>query len=91
MSAAGSEEEDDKALETLKFNFNIESLGLVLYNNHPTQVSFSLGFPLTEAQSHLPLTVVTSSDHWLQFAFHSKSAEPLQDQLLRILYHSGIS
>ncbi|XP_075873846.1 intermembrane lipid transfer protein VPS13C isoform X3 [Nelusetta ayraudi] len=37
MSAAGSEEEDDIALETLKFNFNIESLGLVLYNNQPTQ------------------------------------------------------
>lgn len=45
MSAAGSEgKDDDKALETLKFNFNIESLGLVLYNNAPTQVSFSLGF-----------------------------------------------
>lgn len=89
MSAAGSEEEDDIALETLKFNFNIESLGLVLYNNQPTQVSFSLGLPLTEAQSHLPLTVVTSSDHWLQFAFRSKSAEPLQDQLLRVLLPLG--
>lgn len=64
MSAAGREgEDDDKALETLKFNFNIESLGLVLYNNHPTQVSFLLGFLLTEAQPHphLPLTVMTPS------------------------------
>lgn len=57
MSAAGSEEDDDdKALETLKFNFNIESLGLVLYNNHPAQVSFLLGFLPAEAQSHLRRT-----------------------------------
>lgn len=34
-----SEEEEDGALETMKFNFNIESLGLVLYNNDPIQVS----------------------------------------------------
>lgn len=63
MSAAGREgEDDDKALETLKFNFNIESLGLVLYNNHPTQVSFLLGF-LTDAQPHphLHLTVMAHS------------------------------
>lgn len=62
MSAAGSEgEDDDKALETVKFNFNIESLGLVLYNNHPTQVSFSLGFLCTHAQPHphLPPTVAS--------------------------------
>lgn len=54
-STGGSEEEDDEALETLKFNFNIESLGLVLYNNIPKQVSgtrsrsrrrFSAGFLL---------------------------------------------
>lgn len=66
MSAVGSEgESEDKALETLKFTFNIESLGLVLYNNHPTQVSFSLGFLLTEAQPypHLPLTVMTPPAH----------------------------
>ncbi|XP_073320353.1 intermembrane lipid transfer protein VPS13C isoform X2 [Pagrus major] len=34
-----SEEEEDGALETMKFNFNIESLGLVLYNNDPNQPS----------------------------------------------------
>ncbi|XP_054866363.1 intermembrane lipid transfer protein VPS13C isoform X4 [Amphiprion ocellaris] len=32
------EEEEDKGLETMKFNFNIESLGLVLYHNDPQQV-----------------------------------------------------
>lgn len=67
MPAAGSEgEDDDQALETLKFHFNIESLGLVLYNNHPTEVSFSLGFLLTKAQPHphLQLTVMTPSAHW---------------------------
>uniref|UniRef100_A0A671VQL1 Vacuolar protein sorting 13 homolog C n=1 Tax=Sparus aurata TaxID=8175 RepID=A0A671VQL1_SPAAU len=34
-----SEEEEDGALETMKFNFNIESLGLVLYSNDPIQVN----------------------------------------------------
>uniref|UniRef100_A0A671VLI5 Vacuolar protein sorting 13 homolog C n=1 Tax=Sparus aurata TaxID=8175 RepID=A0A671VLI5_SPAAU len=34
-----SEEEEDGALETMKFNFNIESLGLVLYSNDPIQPS----------------------------------------------------
>lgn len=33
------EEEGEVALETIKFNFNIESLGLVLYSNDPKQVS----------------------------------------------------
>uniref|UniRef100_A0A8C3A5N3 Vacuolar protein sorting 13 homolog C n=1 Tax=Cyclopterus lumpus TaxID=8103 RepID=A0A8C3A5N3_CYCLU len=32
-----SDEEEEEALETLKFNFNIESLGLVLYRNDPKQ------------------------------------------------------
>ncbi|XP_044053106.1 vacuolar protein sorting-associated protein 13C isoform X3 [Siniperca chuatsi] len=34
-----SDEEEDEALETMKFNFNIESLGLVLYSNDPKQPS----------------------------------------------------
>ena len=34
-----SDEEEDEALETLKFNFNIEALGLVLYGNDSKQVS----------------------------------------------------
>ncbi|XP_036950284.1 vacuolar protein sorting-associated protein 13C isoform X4 [Acanthopagrus latus] len=34
-----NEEEEDGALETMKFNFNIESLGLVLYSNDPVQPS----------------------------------------------------
>lgn len=34
-----SKEEDDEALEAVKFNFNIESLGLVLYSNDATQVN----------------------------------------------------
>ncbi|XP_067454112.1 intermembrane lipid transfer protein VPS13C isoform X1 [Thunnus thynnus] len=34
-----SDEEEDEAPETLKFNFNIESLGLVLYRNDPKQQS----------------------------------------------------
>lgn len=34
-----SAEEEDEALETMRFNFNIESLGLVLYSNDPKQVS----------------------------------------------------
>ncbi|XP_026233856.1 vacuolar protein sorting-associated protein 13C isoform X2 [Anabas testudineus] len=34
-----SKEEDDEALEAVKFNFNIESLGLVLYSNDATQPS----------------------------------------------------
>ncbi|XP_070763918.1 intermembrane lipid transfer protein VPS13C isoform X2 [Enoplosus armatus] len=34
-----SDEEEDEALETMKFNFNIESLGLVLYSNNPKQPS----------------------------------------------------
>lgn len=33
-----SDGEEEEALETLKFNFNIESLGLVLYKNDPKQV-----------------------------------------------------
>lgn len=36
--SVSSDEEEDEALETLKFNFNIESLGLVLYRNSPKQV-----------------------------------------------------
>nr|XP_046254686.1 vacuolar protein sorting-associated protein 13C isoform X2 [Scatophagus argus] len=31
--------DDDEALETMNFNFNIESLGLVLYSNNPKQPS----------------------------------------------------
>lgn len=34
-----TDEEADEALESMKFNFNIESLGLVLYSNDPKQVS----------------------------------------------------
>lgn len=34
-----SDEEEDEALEAMRFNFNIESLGLVLYSNDPKQVS----------------------------------------------------
>ncbi|KAM6950364.1 intermembrane lipid transfer protein VPS13C [Lycodopsis pacificus] len=37
--AVSSEEEEEEALETMKFNFNIESLGLVLYSNDPKQPS----------------------------------------------------
>lgn len=33
------DEEEEEPLETMKFNFNIESLGLVLYSNDPKQVS----------------------------------------------------
>ncbi|XP_041840973.1 LOW QUALITY PROTEIN: vacuolar protein sorting-associated protein 13C-like [Melanotaenia boesemani] len=32
------DEEEDDALETLKFNFSIDSLGLVLYHNDPKQL-----------------------------------------------------
>ncbi|XP_026157018.1 vacuolar protein sorting-associated protein 13C isoform X2 [Mastacembelus armatus] len=34
-----SDEEEDEALDTMKFNFNIESLGLVLYINDSKQLS----------------------------------------------------
>ncbi|KAM9366322.1 intermembrane lipid transfer protein VPS13C [Symphorus nematophorus] len=34
-----SDEEEDETLETMKFNFNIEALGLVLYSNNPKQSS----------------------------------------------------
>lgn len=34
-----SDEEKGEALETMRFNFSIESLGLVLYSNNPKQVS----------------------------------------------------
>ncbi len=34
-----SDEKEEEALENIKFNFNIESLGLVLYSNDPKQVS----------------------------------------------------
>ncbi|XP_039984071.1 vacuolar protein sorting-associated protein 13C [Xiphias gladius] len=34
-----TDEEADEALESMKFNFNIESLGLVLYSNDPKQPS----------------------------------------------------
>ncbi|XP_069574520.1 intermembrane lipid transfer protein VPS13C isoform X1 [Brachyistius frenatus] len=34
-----SDEEEDEGLETVKFNFNIESLALVLYRNDPKQPS----------------------------------------------------
>ncbi|CAJ1049975.1 vacuolar protein sorting-associated protein 13C isoform X3 [Xyrichtys novacula] len=33
------EEEEEEPMETMKFNFSIESLGLVLYGNDPTQPS----------------------------------------------------
>ncbi|XP_075939319.1 intermembrane lipid transfer protein VPS13C isoform X3 [Anarhichas minor] len=36
---AVSSEEEEEALETMKFNFNIESLGLVLYSKDPKQPS----------------------------------------------------
>lgn len=84
-STGGSEEEDDEALETLKFNFSIESLGLVLYNNQPKQVSgtrirtrrrFSVGFFLMILISLQPFfwpTVMSSSDQLCQFPFFSKS------------------
>lgn len=86
-STGGSEEEDDEALETLKFNFNIESLGLVLYNNLPKQVSgtrswrrFSVGFHLKNLvliflQPFIRPTVMSSSDQLSQFPFFSKSAQ----------------
>lgn len=32
------DEEEDEALETMKFHFNIESLGLVLYGDNTNQV-----------------------------------------------------
>lgn len=32
------DEEEDDTLETIRFNFSIESLGLVLYSNDPKQV-----------------------------------------------------
>ncbi|XP_062417923.1 intermembrane lipid transfer protein VPS13C isoform X3 [Pungitius pungitius] len=35
--AVSSDEEEEEALETMRFNFHIESLGLVLYNNDPKQ------------------------------------------------------
>ncbi|XP_059213226.1 intermembrane lipid transfer protein VPS13C isoform X2 [Centropristis striata] len=39
-SASGAEEEEEEDdVENLKFNFNIESLGLVLYRHQPTQSS----------------------------------------------------
>ncbi|XP_027143245.1 vacuolar protein sorting-associated protein 13C isoform X3 [Larimichthys crocea] len=34
-----SGEEEEESMETMKFNFNIESLGLVLYRNDPTRSS----------------------------------------------------
>ncbi|XP_041804195.1 vacuolar protein sorting-associated protein 13C isoform X2 [Chelmon rostratus] len=34
-----TDEEEDEALESMKFNFNIESLGLVLYSDDPKQPS----------------------------------------------------
>lgn len=34
-----SDDEEDEALESMRFNFNIESLGLVLYSDDPKQVS----------------------------------------------------
>ncbi|KAM7424819.1 hypothetical protein PAMA_000939 [Pampus argenteus] len=37
MLSVSSSEEENEAQETLKFNFNIESLGLVLYRNDPKQ------------------------------------------------------
>ncbi|KAM9860925.1 intermembrane lipid transfer protein VPS13C [Aulostomus maculatus] len=36
---AARDEEEDKSLEAVKFNFNIESLGLVLYRDDPEQPS----------------------------------------------------
>lgn len=88
-STEGSKEEDDEALETLKFNFNIESLGLVLYNNPPKQVSgtrirsrrrFSVGFllknlVLISLQPFFRPTVMSSSDQLTQFPFCSKSTQ----------------
>ncbi|XP_068438571.1 intermembrane lipid transfer protein VPS13C isoform X2 [Clinocottus analis] len=38
-AVSSDEEEEEEALETMKFNFNIESLGLVLYSNDPKQPS----------------------------------------------------
>ncbi|XP_038556520.1 vacuolar protein sorting-associated protein 13C isoform X2 [Micropterus salmoides] len=35
--AGSSDEEEDEAVETMKFNFTIESLGLILYSNDPKQ------------------------------------------------------
>lgn len=37
--AGSSEGDSDEAVEMVKFNFNVESLGLVLYHNDPKQVS----------------------------------------------------
>lgn len=39
-----SGEEEEESMETMKFNFNIESLGLVLYRNDPTRVSQHIFF-----------------------------------------------
>lgn len=96
-STGGSEEEDDEALETLKFNFNIESLGLVLYNNLPKQVSgtrirsrrrFSVGFllknlVLMSLQPFFRPTVMSSLDQLSHFPFFSKSAQLFQDLLVQ--------
>ncbi|KAM8893527.1 intermembrane lipid transfer protein VPS13C isoform 2-T2 [Spinachia spinachia] len=38
-AVSSDEEEEEAALETMRFNFNIESLGLVLYNDDPKQPS----------------------------------------------------
>lgn len=37
--SVSSDEEVDEALDSVRFNFNIESLGLVLYSSDPKQVS----------------------------------------------------
>lgn len=34
-----SKPKEAELLESVKFNFNVDSLGLMLYNNDPTQVS----------------------------------------------------
>lgn len=39
-----SSDEEEEEEETMRFNFNIESLGLVLYNNDPKQVSLTIHY-----------------------------------------------
>ena len=54
VAETGGEDQED--LENLRFNLNIESLGLVLYSNDPKQVS-----PQTAAEA---LILVPLSGCW---------------------------
>ncbi|XP_023187860.1 vacuolar protein sorting-associated protein 13C isoform X6 [Xiphophorus maculatus] len=59
--AGRGERDEDEAMETLKFSFNVQSLGLVLYHDDPKQQPTGLGHQENLRLGQLVLRLMTAS------------------------------